>query len=84
MEFAGSRLVFDDDAAVLPALLVHIRIHHRAVLHIDLTVDLHPDRVILALLSHVQVDGVVVGRELVALEKLNRGLIKLQHDDFMQ
>ena len=77
-------MVFDDDAAILRTLLLLILVHHRAILHIDLTVDIHLYRIILTLLGHVQVDRVVVGRELVALEKLNRGLIKLQHDDFMQ
>lgn len=77
-------MVFDDDAAILRTLLLLILVHHRAILHVDLSVDIHLYRIILTLLGHVQVDRVVVGRELVALEKLNRGLIKLQHDDFMQ
>ena len=77
-------MVFNDDAAILCTLLLLILVHHRAILHIDLTVDIHLYRIILTLLGHVQVDRVVIGRELVTLEKLNRGLIKLQHDDFMQ
>ena len=77
-------MVLDYDAAILRALLLLILVHHRAILHVDLPVDIHLYRIIFTLLGHVQIDRVVIGRELVALEKLNRGLIKLQHDDFMQ
>lgn len=36
------------------------------------------------LFLHIQVHCVIVGRELVPLEKLNSCLVQLQHDDLMQ
>lgn len=41
-------------------------------------------RIVFTLLSHVEVNGVVVGGKLVALEKLNRCLVELQHDNFVE
>ena len=53
LKFTSSGLVLNDDAAVLRALFLLILVHHLAILHIDLTVDLHPDSIILTLLGHV-------------------------------
>lgn len=75
---------FEQNLAVLHPLLLLELVHHRAVLQIDLAEHFHPHRVVLLLLGHIKVDRVIVSRELVALEKLDSGLVQLEHDNFMQ
>ena len=45
--------------------------------------NIHPDSVILDLLSGVEIHCMIVGCEFVSFEKLDRCLIQLQHYNFM-
>lgn len=73
-----------EDSSILCSLFLLELVHHGAVLQIDLSVHFYPHGVVLLLLGHVQVDRVVICREFVALEKLDGGLVKLEHHDFVQ
>ena len=84
LELANFLGCFEQDCAFLRPLLLLERVHHLGVLQIDLAVHFYPHRVVLFLLGHVKVDRVIVSRELVALEKLNSGLVQLENDNLMQ
>lgn len=65
------------------ALFIEL-VQHGAILDINLAVDILTLSIVFTLLSHIQIHGVIVSRELVAFEKLDCCLVQLEHDYLVQ